>query len=393
MHTKTSGNSQNLTHTILDLLGSGFAKAFSNAFEDYVKRICASSFGEANVITENEERQLGWQGKTNDLTILVGDIALLIECKNSGLFALAKRSANPNDIAVDARKNLVNSKHRQGLYQLYDKIASIRANLLPAPLTQRYAAVKNFYPVLLLYDEINFANRPECLKNIIDAELRTTGIQSFDYQIWHVEELEKLLKIVPANELPVLLDEKFRNDRFQTLDLSVYLSIKQGTHQSGLHLMLPKGETKALHLMRSLAEQDKGRIRVYGYVVMPEHVHLLLNEPERETLAEAMKSLKQGVSRRLIGDAEHFWQKRYYDHNVRSHAKFVEKLRYIHRNPVKRGLCQRPEDWQWSSFLHYATGIEGAVEIESEWTARKRERAEAKLCAPIELPHSSQNRA
>ena len=126
---------------------------------------------------------------------------------------------------------------------------------------------------------------------------------------------------------------------------------------------------------------------------MPEHVHLLINEPERETLAEAMKSLKQGVSRRLIGDAEHFWQKRYYDHNVRSDAKFVEKLRYIHRNPVKRGLCKRPEDWPWSSFLHYATGIEGAVEIESEWTARKRQRAEAKLCASIELPHSSQNRA
>jgi len=51
----------------------------------------------------------------------------------------------------------------------------------------------------------------------------------------------------------------------------------------------------------------------------------------------------------------------------------VEKLRYMHRNPVKRGLVSRPEDWAWSSFRHYATGIEGTVEIESEWTARKRE--------------------
>src|SRR5713101_6408034 len=135
------------------------------------------------------------------------------------------------------------------------------------------------------------------------------------------------------------------------------------------------------------------KLRVYGYVVMPEHVHLLLSEPERETLAEAMKSLKQGVSRKLIGDAEHFWQKRYYDHNVRSYAKFVEKLRYIHRNPVKRGLCERPEDWEWSSFCHYATGCEGRVEIESEWTARKRERAAGRLCSAVELPHSSQNQA
>ena len=89
---------------------------------------------------------------------------------------------------------------------------------------------------------------------------------------------------------------------------------------------------------------------VYGYVVMPEHVHLLTAEPQRRTLADALKSLKQGVSRRLIGEAEHFWQKRYYDFNVRNHRQFAEKLRYIHHNPVKRGLCERPEDWEWSSF-------------------------------------------
>ncbi len=57
----------------------------------------------------------------------------------------------------------------------------------------------------------------------------------------------------------------------------------------------------------------------------------------------------------------------------------MEKLRYIHRNPVKRGLCERPEDWKWSSFLHYATGVYGRVEIESDWVSRKRERAAGRL--------------
>jgi len=132
---------------------------------------------------------------------------------------------------------------------------------------------------------------------------------------------------------------------------------------------------------------------VYGYVIMPEHVHLLLSEPQKETLADALKSLKQGVSRRLIGEAEHFWQKRYYDFNIRNYRQFVEKLRYIHRNPVARGLCDKPEDWEWSSFLQYATGCEGRVEIECEWTARKRERAAGRLCPAVELRHSSQNRA
>ena len=71
----------------------------------------------------------------------------------------------------------------------------------------------------------------------------------------------------------------------------------------------------------------------------------------------------------------------------------MEKLRYIHRNPVKRGLCECPEDWEWSSFRHYTTGLEGRVEIESEWTAKTRERAAGKFCLVVEIPHSSQKKA
>ena len=150
----------------------------------------------------------------------------------------------------------------------------------------------------------------------------------------------------------------------------------------------------------------KYRLCVYGYVVMPDHVHLSLSEPERQTLAEALKSLKQGVARRLlhtsplkpksglsgppenVGELKHVWQKRYYDFNIRNYPQFVEKLRYIHRNPVRAGLCDCPEDWKWSSFLHYAIGSEGLIEIESDWTARKRERAAGRLCPAIELPHT-----
>ena len=54
--------------------------------------------------------------------------------------------------------------------------------------------------------------------------------------------------------------------------------------------------------------------------------------------------------------------------------KFVEKLRYIHRNPVVRGLVERPEDWLWSGFRQYFTGTDGVVEIESQWTGRRREK-------------------
>ncbi len=113
---------------------------------------------------------------------------------------------------------------------------------------------------------------------------------------------------------------------------------------------------------------------VTGYVIMPEHVHLLISEPERSTLARALQALKQSVARKLIGGWEHSWQARYYDFNVWTKRKRVEKLRYMHRNPVKRGLVEKPEDWPWSSFRHYLSGAEGMVEIESEWTGPKRER-------------------
>ena len=99
---------------------------------------------------------------------------------------------------------------------------------------------------------------------------------------------------------------------------------------------------------------------VYGYVIMPEHVHVLLSEPQRALLSDAVHYLKLSFAKRLVAQVRPvaqvsqvaqvrapllganlgvpsgvFWQKRYYDRNVRDEREFVEKLRYIHRNPVK----------------------------------------------------------
>ena len=70
---------------------------------------------------------------------------------------------------------------------------------------------------------------------------------------------------------------------------------------------------------------------------------------------------------------------------MRSHDSFVDKLRYIHRNSVKRKLVDNPEDWKWSSFRHYAMAEIGPVEIESQWTADRRSGRTPKLlqiCEP-----------
>ncbi|HZQ17606.1 MAG TPA: transposase [Terriglobales bacterium] len=134
-------------------------------------------------------------------------------------------------------------------------------------------------------------------------------------------------------------------------------------------------------IARETFERELERVRrwygcyITAYVVMPEHVHLLISEPERKTLSVAIQMLKQITSRKLkpIG-SPNFWQVRYYDFPVWSERKRVEKLRYIHRNPVKRGLVARPEDWPWSSFIQWTTGRGGTVEIECRSTAMTRER-------------------
>jgi len=145
---------------------------------------------------------------------------------------------------------------------------------------------------------------------------------------------------------------------------------------------LPKldtGEARDLAVAALEHARVQYRFRVYAFVVMPEHVHLLISEPDRASVAQAIASFKISSAKQAEkgrGGSKpdgRLWQPRGYDRNIRDYEEFVEKRRYIHRNPVRRGLCARPEDWKWSSFRHYATGEDCGVEIESEWTVRKRE--------------------
>ena len=115
-----------------------------------------------------------------------------------------------------------------------------------------------------------------------------------------------------------------------------------------------------------------------GYVVMPEHVHLLMSEPAKGTVSTALQMLKQRVSRVLRKkpqakagqlklfaiDAPALWQRRFYDFNVWSEKKLKEKLDYMHRNPVERRLVKHPKDWPWSSWSFCAKG-EGLIRIDS----------------------------
>ena len=127
-------------------------------------------------------------------------------------------------------------------------------------------------------------------------------------------------------------------------------------------------------LVRALKEvRKKYGFALVGFVVMPNHVHLLIGEPKLGTPSTVVHSLKLRVSKRMRrqarkrtaaqrslpfpeGDRElpQFWQKRFYDFNVYSRAKRREKLVYMHRNPVTRRLVRDPKHWVWSSYSSYS---------------------------------------
>ncbi len=125
--------------------------------------------------------------------------------------------------------------------------------------------------------------------------------------------------------------------------------------------------------VRILGEvRGKYLFRLIGYVVMPEHVHLLIGEPIEADPSRAVQALKQRVAIKLLAKrragvgstSDHFWQRRFYDFNVFTGKKITEKLTYMHLNPVKRDLVAHLRDWPWSSWSQYACVDQGLIPID-----------------------------
>ena len=114
------------------------------------------------------------------------------------------------------------------------------------------------------------------------------------------------------------------------------------------------------------AERAAHTFLLFGYVVMPDHLHLLM-APLHSGLQDGMHRLKMKTGRRIRSErGQHgpFWQARYFDFVLRRVGDFWEKLQYIHQNPVKAGLVVLPEEWPWSSAAHYAK--KSAIEMIDE---------------------------
>ena len=122
---------------------------------------------------------------------------------------------------------------------------------------------------------------------------------------------------------------------------------------------------KFVHQLRRTRERHA--FLLHAWVVMPEHVHLLIRFPGPATVPDVLRTLKTGLAKRVVarwreldasvlgkitderGNARFWLRGGGYDRNVFSAKEVEEKIAYIHANPVRRGLVERPEDWAWSS--------------------------------------------
>jgi putative transposase len=140
----------------------------------------------------------------------------------------------------------------------------------------------------------------------------------------------------------------------------------------------------------------ESRTRLLSYVIMPEHVHVVIVPPEQLQVGPAIGSLKRSIAKRIVAslrttDSElirtlevkrsgevrvAFWLKRCFDHNCRTEESVWRCVNYCHWNPVTRGLVAVPERWRWSSYSYYLDVPDNLIEIDVL--------AQASACFPTE---------
>ncbi len=107
---------------------------------------------------------------------------------------------------------------------------------------------------------------------------------------------------------------------------------------------------------------DGQRYRLLNWVIMPNHVHVLVETVESHPLSEILHSWKSYTAQeanKILGRKDAFWQREYFDRYIRDESHFAACAEYIHQNPVKAGLVGRAENWRFSSAWWLARQADG----------------------------------
>lgn len=100
---------------------------------------------------------------------------------------------------------------------------------------------------------------------------------------------------------------------------------------------------------------DKKKYNLIAWVIMPNHVHMLLRPQETFTLSKIMHSIKSFTANKAnkkLGRTGEFWQHEYFDRYTRDYKHLERVISYIENNPVKAKLCSKPDEWEFSSAFY-----------------------------------------
>jgi putative transposase len=98
--------------------------------------------------------------------------------------------------------------------------------------------------------------------------------------------------------------------------------------------------------------RDAGHYLLHEFVIMPDHLHLMITPNSTTSLEKAIQLIKGGSSYQIHktrGQKMQIWQEGFYDWTIRDTSDWLTKTQYIHNNPVRAGLTQTPDDWPYSS--------------------------------------------
>ena len=135
--------------------------------------------------------------------------------------------------------------------------------------------------------------------------------------------------------------------------------------------------------------REKYSFKLIGYVVMPDHVHMIVN-PLEQNIKIILKQIKGASAHHIIkwlraegheksleklkldnpkkrAHQYALWLEKFFPVELWSFKFVQQKLQYIHNNPVRAGLCKHPADWQWSSYRAYFPHEPGSVPVEIDW--------------------------
>ncbi len=121
-----------------------------------------------------------------------------------------------------------------------------------------------------------------------------------------------------------------------------------------------RNEAVASLVRDSLSFHDGEKYRLISWVLMPNHAHVLLSPFEDIHLPDILHSIKSYTAQeanKLLGRKGQFWQRESFDRYIRNENHFLAVIRYIENNPVKAGLCDRPEEWPFSSASKKSDGL------------------------------------